>query len=174
MKVVFGGREGNEGPLPSTIFTLTGMRDGMLRGNHPATVDAKGRLKIPAAFLPDLRKQGDDFFVTSEDGDFAKLYPMKVWEEIEETLNKKPEHTPTRRKFLARTSYFGHSVKADAQGRILLPSVLRDAADLTGEVVVLGTQRHLEVWNRARFVEKEIRGNAWTPEDDKNLGELGI
>jgi len=147
----------------------------MLRGNHPATVDAKGRLKIPAAFLPELRKLGDDFFVTSEDGNFAKLYPMREWEAIEEKLAKVPSHHPTKRKFLALTSYYGQAVTADGQGRVLIPAVLREAAQLVeAEVVVLGSQMHLEIWNHARFVEKEVRGNAWTADDDKNLGELGI
>ena len=147
----------------------------MLRGNHPATVDAKGRLKIPAAFLPELRKLGEDYYVTSEDGSFAKLYPMKEWTEIEEKLAKLPSHNPTKRKFLARTSYYGQAVTADGQGRVLIPAVLRESAQLAGEeVVVLGSQMHLEIWNRSRFVEQEVRGNAWTAEDDKNLGELGI
>lgn len=147
----------------------------MLRGNHQATVDAKGRLKIPAAFLPDLRKLGDDFYVTSEDGNFAKLYPMKEWEAIEEKLAKVPSHNPTKRKFLALTSYYGQAVSTDGQGRVLIPAVLREAAQLAGEeVVVLGSQRYLEIWNRARFVEKEVRGNAWTADDSKNMGELGV
>jgi MraZ protein len=147
----------------------------MLRGNHPATVDAKGRLKIPAAFLPELRKLGEDYYVTSEDGSFAKLYPMKEWEAIEERLAKVPSHNPTKRKFLALTSYYGQAVSTDGQGRVLIPAVLREAAQLAGEeVVVLGSQMHLEIWNRTRFVEQEVRGNAWTAEDDKNLGDLGI
>jgi MraZ protein len=146
----------------------------MLRGNHPATVDAKGRLKIPAAFLPELRKQGDEFYVTSEDGSLAKVYPMKEWQEIEEKLAKLPSHNPTKRKFLNRTSYYGQVVTTDGQGRILIPAVLREAADLKGEVDVLGSQSHLEVWNHARFVEQEVRGKPWTAEDEKNLGDLGI
>lgn len=147
----------------------------MLRGNHPATVDVKGRLKIPAAFLPELRKLGDDYYVTSEDGVAAKLYPIREWEAIEAKLNAVPAHDPTRKKFLAKTSYYGQAVTADGQGRVLIPAVLRESAQLTGEeVVVLGTQMHLEIWNRARFVEREVHGNAWTDDDDKKLSDLGI
>ncbi len=147
----------------------------MLRGNHPATVDAKGRLKIPAAFLPELSKLGEDYYVTSEDGVAAKLYPIREWEKIEAKLNAVPLHDPTRKKFLAKTSYYGQTATADGQGRVLIPAVLRESAQLLGEeVVVLGSQTHLEIWNRSRFVEKEVRGNAWTAEDDKKLSELGI
>src|ERR1700691_4528938 len=60
----------------------------MLRGNYLATVDEKGRLKIPADFLADLRKSGTKFYVTSTKGDRAAIYPLKAWEEIEKKLAK--------------------------------------------------------------------------------------
>lgn len=146
----------------------------MLRGNHPATVDAKGRLKIPAAFLSEMGKQGDEFYVTSEDGSRAKVYPMSEWERVEEKLAKLPSYNPTKRKFLNRTSYYGQVVTADGQGRILIPAVLRESADLMGEVDVLGDLTHLEVWNHNRYVDQEVRGKPWTVDDEKNLGDLGI
>jgi DNA-binding transcriptional regulator/RsmH inhibitor MraZ len=55
----------------------------MLRGNYPGTVDEKGRVKVPADFLAELRKSGRRFYVTSSTGESARVYPMKVWEEIE-------------------------------------------------------------------------------------------
>lgn len=147
----------------------------MLRGHQLATVDAKGRLKIPADFLPELRKQGDEFYVTSESGTFVKIYPLKVWEEIEAKLGRLPSHNPTKQKFLALTSYYGQVTRLDGQGRILIPPVLREAAQMTGEVVVLGSLDHLSVWNHARFQEQWVHGQRWTPEDARILGEqLGI
>ncbi|HVB35449.1 MAG TPA: division/cell wall cluster transcriptional repressor MraZ [Patescibacteria group bacterium] len=146
----------------------------MLRGSQPATVDAKGRLKIPAIFFPELRKLGDDFYVTSEDGSFAFVYPMKVWQEKEEKLSKLASHIPTVQKYLDLTSYFGQEQTVDAQGRILIPSRLRDVAQLTGEVEVLGKLTSLAVWNSARFFEQKVRANPWTEEDAKILGDLGI
>ncbi|HEV2386176.1 MAG TPA: hypothetical protein VGS20_02870 [Candidatus Acidoferrales bacterium] len=146
----------------------------MLRGNHPATVDAKGRLKIPADFLAELRKHGDEFYVTSKTGDVAHIYPMKVWQEIEERLAQKPSQHPIKQKFLALTSYYGQVVKLDAQGRILIPAVLREAAQLVGEVAVLGNQSSLDVWNNSRFVQQKVRTNPWTDEDTQGLGSLGV
>ena len=146
----------------------------MLRGSPSATVDAKGRLKIPAAFIPELRKLGDEFYVTSEDPSFARIYPMKAWEEIEVKLAKLPSQHPVKQKYLDLTSYYGQEVSMDAQGRILLPSRLRDAAELTGEVVLLGQQNSLTVWNHSRFYEQKVRANRWTAEDAKTLGDLGI
>ena len=47
----------------------------MLRGSHLATVDEKGRVKVPADFLDELRRYGKQFYVTSENGDYARIYP---------------------------------------------------------------------------------------------------
>ncbi len=55
-----------------------------LRGNCPAKVDEKGRLKIPAVFLEALKEYGNQFYITSPTGESARIYPMKVWSEIED------------------------------------------------------------------------------------------
>ena len=98
----------------------------MLRGNIPARVDEKGRLKIPAAFLEELKASGDRFYVTSETGETAKIYPMKAWEEIEAKLSRLSSHNRTKEKFLLWTNYYGQAVEIDGQGRILIPPVLRE------------------------------------------------
>lgn len=145
----------------------------MLRGNYPARVDDKGRLKIPAAFLEDLRHTGDEFYVTSENGDHARVYPMKYWKEIEERLAGLSSHNRTKQKFLARTNYYGQVVSLDAQGRLLIPPVLREAAETRGEVDVLGNLNYLEVWNHARFVE-QMKSSPINDDDWKTLDGLGI
>jgi MraZ protein len=145
----------------------------MLRGSHQATVDEKGRMKIPADFLAELRKSGNQYYVTSENGVFAKVFPLKAWEEIEKKLAKVSSLNAAKQKFLARTSYYGQQVDVDGQGRILMPPVLRDEADLRGEVNVQGRLTYLEIWNNARFLD-EMKKNPITPEDAKTLESLGI
>ena len=145
----------------------------MLRGNHPATIDSKGRLKIPAAFLDALKESGEEYFVTSEKGDVAWIYPMKEWQAIEERLAKLSAHHEAKQKFLNRTSFYGQEQKLDAQGRVLIPAILRDAAQMKGEVVVIGKLTRLEVWNRQRFMEM-MNNNPITPDDEKILDSLGI
>jgi MraZ protein len=145
----------------------------MLRGNTPATVDEKGRLKIPAAFLHELKEHGDRFYVTSEDGVRARIYPMKAWGEIEEKLAKIPSYNQAKEKFLTRTNYYGQAVEMDGQGRILIPSVLREAAQIKGEVDVLGQRTYLEVWNHDRFMDN-MNKNQMTDEDRKALADAGI
>lgn len=144
-----------------------------MRGNYLATVDEKGRVKIPADFLAELRKQGAKFYVTSAKGDHARVYPMKEWEAIEKKLAKRSSYEPVKRKFLERTNYFGQVVEVDGQGRILIPPVLRESAEMKGEVNIQGNLTYLEVWNHARFLE-HMKQNPVTAEDEKALDELGI
>ncbi len=144
-----------------------------LRGNYPAKVDEKGRLKIPASFLEELKEFGNVFYITSPNGETARIYPMKVWNEIEDKLAKLPSAHKTKRKFLMRTSYFGQVVEMDAQGRVLMPSVLREKAQTKGDVAVLGALDYLEVINNARVLD-QMDKDPYTDEDDKTLGDLGI
>ena len=145
----------------------------MLRGNYPATVDEKGRVKIPADFLEELRKSGKKFYVTSSTGDRARVYPMKVWEEIENKLAKLSSHNQAKQKFLTRTNYYGQVVEVDGQGRILIPPVLRESAQMKGEVDIQGQLTYLEVWNHAQFLEQMNR-NPMTADDEQALDGLGI
>ena len=145
----------------------------MLRGNKPARVDEKGRLKIPAAFLEELKGYGEQFYVTSETGDVAKIYPMKVWEDIEAKLARLSSHNETKEKYLTWTNYYGQTVEIDSQGRILIPSVLREAAKMKGDVDVMGQLTYLEVRNHDRQVD-HLSKNPITKEDLKALDDLGI
>jgi MraZ protein len=144
-----------------------------LRGNYPAKVDEKGRLKIPASFLEELKEYGNQFYITSPTGETARIYPMKVWNEIEDKLAKLPSSNKSKRKFLMRTSYFGQVVELDGQGRVLMPSILREKALLKGDVAVLGSLDYLEVMNDARAVD-QMDKDPYTDEDEKALGDLGI
>ena len=144
-----------------------------LRGNSPAKVDEKGRLKIPAQFLEALKEYGNQFYITSKTGEVALIYPLKVWGEIEDKLAKMPSTNPAKSKFLMRTSYFGQVVEMDGQGRVLLPSVLRETAQTKGDVDVFGKLDYLEVMNHTRVLD-QLKNEPYTPEDDKALGEFGI
>jgi MraZ protein len=144
-----------------------------LRGNCRAKVDEKGRLKIPAAFLEGLRQFGDQFYITSMTGETARIYPMQVWLAIEEKLAKVSSQNRAKRKFLMRTSYFGQMVEMDGQGRVLLPPVLREAAQTIGEVDVFGGLDYLEVMNHTRVLD-DLKNDPFTEDDYKALEDLGI
>lgn len=145
----------------------------VLRGNYPAKVDDKGRVKIPAAFLEALREYGNKFYVTSENGDYVRVYPMKIWNEIEEKLARLSSHNRTKQKFLTRTNYYGQVVELDGQGRILVPSILRESAQMRGDVDVLGNLTYLQIWNHTRFLDN-LKASPITDDDEKTLDDLGI
>lgn len=144
-----------------------------LRGSHRAKVDEKGRLKIPAEYLDGLRQYGSQFYITSVEGNSAQIYPMQVWIGIEEKLAKVSSQNRAKSKFLMRTSYYGQVVEMDGQGRLLLPTVLRESAKTIGEVAVFGNLDHLEVMSLTHVTEK-IEKDPITDEDYKALEDLGI
>lgn len=147
----------------------------MLRGNHPARVDDKGRIKIPNAFRTPVESQyGTELFVTSVTGEYVRLYPMAVWLEIERKLQSVPSTNPSKQRFLDRVNFFGQDVTMDRQGRVLLPQILRESAAMAGEVSVLGLQNHLAVWNQKRLQERLFKKEPFTDEDGRVLSEFGI
>ncbi len=146
----------------------------MFRGNHPTRVDEKGRLKVPAEFKRVMdEKYGTQFYITSLDGKVAQIYPFEEWERIEQKLASLSTFNPTKKKFLARVNYYGQAVEMDGQGRLLIPQLLRQTAEIKGEVAVLGNLTYLEVRNIEAF-RKELEENQFTADDEKTLDELGI
>ena|SRR6185503_15846571 len=150
------------------------VRDGVFRGNAPASMDDKGRLKVPTMFRQPLEtKYGRELFVTSLSGEFVRIYPMPVWLEIEQKLGEMPSTHPARVRFLDRVNYYGQVVELDAQGRVLIPVRLRTSATMTGEVDVLGQFNCLDVWNHERF-ESKLQREPYTDDDARALSEFGI
>ena len=147
----------------------------MFRGSAPAKIDDKGRLKIPTGFRRQLdeRYASDELFITSLTGDAALVYPLSVWEEMEARLLALPSTHPSRNRFLARVNYYGQQVRLDGQGRALVPQILREVADIQGEVVVVGELDHLVVRNHEKYAG-QLAGDPFTDEDARTLSELGI
>ena len=140
----------------------------MFRGNNPATVDEKGRLKIPAAFKSELDEMSvQDFFVTSLDGKSVWVYPLPAWLKIEEKLAGLPTMNKAKKHFLDRTNYWGQMARADAQGRILIPALLRESAEVQGEVAVMGHEDRLEVWKM-----EPLRASMSEPFSDEDMNAL--
>jgi len=144
----------------------------MFRGNHPAKVDEKGRLKLPAAFKQLLDAQHvTQFYITSTDGARADIWPLPVWEKLESKLAEFSTMNDAVEKYLSMTGYYGQQVEVDTQARVLLPQILRSAAKLDAEVVVMGKIDHLEVHNQAMF-EANLPANSLTPDDRKSVGAI--
>ena len=132
----------------------------MFRGSHSTRVDEKGRLKLPAEFRKPFA-EGQAFFITSEDGKRAAIYPIAEWELKEAALAKLPSMHPARRAYEDVTGLYGQMAEMDGQGRVVLPQMLREDARLTEEVRVLGKLGKvepgwLEVVNFESFKEEVV------------------
>ena len=150
------------------------MVDSVLMGHAPAKVDDKGRLKIPAEFRKIIeQKFGPDCFITSEDGQRALIYPMPVWFDYQARLAKVPSASQPKKKILERLNYFGQTGAIDGQGRVLIPAVLRREAGIAEDVVVIGNNDHLIVWNEER-IQRRLAENPLTDEDYKELELHGV
>lgn len=146
----------------------------MLRGNYIATIDDKGRLKIPNDFRRRIEeKYGLEVYVTSLIGESVWIYPLPEWENIEQRLAILPAMDKARRGFLDRTNYYGQQTVIDAQGRVLIHSLLRRSAGVVGEVAVLGNLNYLDVWESEQF-QRRLLSNPFTAEDEAALARLGI
>lgn len=146
----------------------------MLRGNQPATVDDKGRIKVPTSFRSSIRDTyGAEVFLTSVDGNNVRIYPLPVWSAVEERINRIPAMSPARQKLMDRVNYYGHVTTMDKQGRVLIPALLREQAQMSGEVVVMGQMDYLVVWNHEVFRQR-LDAEPLTDDDFEKLAELGI
>lgn len=142
------------------------------RGSAPARVDEKGRLKVPTLFRDQIHEAfGADLFVTSLHGREILLYPMPIWQALEEKLASLPAIHRAKRKFLERVNYYGQAASLDGQGRVLIPQILRDSAKLPADVVVTGNIDHLVVSDRGALSSRLV-GEEFTPEDYDELSKL--
>lgn len=145
----------------------------MFRGNHPAKVDDKGRLKVPSAFKALLDAQHiTQFYVTSTDGKSAEIWPLPEWERREAQLMAESSTMDDAvQKYLNLTSYYGQQVEMDSQARLVLPQILRSSARLDAEVAVMGKINYLEVHNLAQF-EDALPASTMTADDRKAVAAI--
>lgn len=122
-------------------------------------LDDRGRLKIPARYLSILEEQyGREFYVTSLNGDHVLLYPLPVWEKIEQNIEKMKVRAPEIEEYVSRTSFWGNESEVDARGRVLIPPELRKESKLDEDVRVVGNIDYMVLWNEAMFREKSMSG----------------
>ena len=146
----------------------------MLRGSAEAKIDDKGRLKVPSDFRRYVEETwGRDVFITSVAGDHGLLYPLPVWDAVEARLLSLPSTNVHRQLYLERVGYFGQQARLDAQGRMVVPTRLRQSAGIDGDVVLLGLVDRIAIWNRDRF-ERRIAERPFTDDDFQALTAQGV
>lgn len=122
-------------------------------------MDDRGRIKVPAKYLSVLEEQyGKELYITSLNGDRVLLYPLSVWEAIEQSIEAKKVRTPDIENYVSRTSFWGNEGEVDGRGRVLIPPELRTAAQLNGNLRVIGKIDHMVIWNEEMFRSKALSG----------------
>ncbi len=124
----------------------------MFFGEFEYKIDEKGRVPIPPRFRGQLKagmmlSPGVEGCVT--------IYPLKEWENLAASLTK-GSLAPSKLRMLKRVIFAtAFSVKLDGQGRIALPAPLKEHAEIVSEVVIIGADNYLELWNKVRWAEEK-------------------
>lgn len=137
-------------------------------GQYEHSIDTKGRVIIPAKYREEL---GENFVVTRGLDGCLFLYPQQEWQSFVLKLQELPSNQNTRkiqRQFLSKAM----EVVLDKQGRILVPSLLREIAALEKEVVFVGMMNRVEVWDKERLKQQETQEDEEALEE--TMDELGI
>ena len=120
----------------------------MFMGEYNHTIDAKGRLIIPSKFREAL---GDTFVVTKGLDGCLFVYDNDEWNAFEEKLKSLPITNKEARQFVRFFLAGAAEVEVDKQGRILVPNVLREFAQISKDVVLIGVASRIEIWSKERF-----------------------
>lgn len=135
-------------------------------GSFDHSLDGKGRVIIPASFREAL---GEDFTITINPNKTAvAIYPKAMWDQQLERLS---QINPMDRiglqyeRYVMSVSFSGNSM--DAQGRVLIPAKLRAKIGLTRDIVFVGLNRYIEIWDAEVYAQME----AQTEADFENLSD---
>jgi MraZ protein len=125
----------------------------VFRGKFEHAIDGKGRTSLPSRFRELLSASGDCRVVLTTGFEQCVLcYPMDEWVAFEERLASKPQFDPSV--IAIRQLYIGNAVdcEVDKLGRLLIPGTLREAAGLTRDAIWLGALKHIQLWDKGRYV----------------------
>jgi MraZ protein len=146
----------------------------VFRGRYEHTIDAKGRLSVPARFRELLAERYDDRLVITNFDRCLVAYPHTEWQLIEEKLASLPMASP---EVTAFTRFFisgATECEIDKLGRILIPQVLRDYARLEKDVVIAGQLKKFEVWSKPLWEEEMNSSRAQLAQLRGAVAQLGL
>ncbi|MCR4652036.1 MAG: division/cell wall cluster transcriptional repressor MraZ [Lachnospiraceae bacterium] len=141
----------------------------MFMGEYNHTIDPKGRIIVPAKFRESL---GDEFVVTKGLDGCLFVYDNAEWSAFEEKLKGLPITNKDARNFVRFFLAGATSVEVDKQGRILIPTVLREFAGLTKDTVLIGVASRVEIWSKERW--DGVAGYDDMEEVAEHMAELGL
>lgn len=118
-------------------------------GSYTYTLDDKGRVSLPAPFRREAAEQR--FVLLQVYPPALALYPEEAWREVEERLKGVMRNDPEARLWVLSLMANAVEVTPDGQGRILVPAKLQEAANLSGQVLMVGAIDKVELWNPGDF-----------------------
>lgn len=145
----------------------------MFRGLYEHTIDAKGRVSLPAKFREAIVSRGSDRLVVTMDVEQCLLaYALPEWQAFEARLGALPQ-MDRRVRMIKRALIAGaHELQVDGNGRILIPPALRDYAALGRDVVFAGQIEHIAIWNKDSW--GGVRGGIDADALQQAMEDLGI
>ena len=127
----------------------------MFRGRFLHTMDTKGRLSIPSGFRVEIQRRSQNDPVLTSQGAHLALFPADEWERKEEVLVGLSDFNTDAQDLQRLLVGEASDSPLAAQGRILVPTLMRKEADLESKVLVIGVLDRIELWNPERFEEKK-------------------
>jgi MraZ protein len=150
----------------------------MFRGANKLTLDAKGRMVMPTRYRERLQELcGGKLVVTVDKDQCLLIYPLPDWEEIERKLMRLPTLNPQARRLQRLMVGHATDLELDGHGRVLLPPKLREFGLLTRDAMLIGQGSRFELWDEARWNERQ---NEWLASDEiapdlpDELGNLSL
>lgn len=143
----------------------------MLIGEYEHSLDAKGRLIMPAKLREDM---GEKFILTTGLDGCLFGFSMSEWEKFEDKLKALPITNKNARNFVRFFLSGATECELDKQGRFLIVGKLRENAKLEKDVTIIGTGTRIEIWNKEKWQEHISEENLSIEDIEQNMEELGI
>jgi len=140
-------------------------------GEYQHILDPKGRVIMPSKFRDGL---GDKFVVTKGLDHCLFVYPQNEWQELERKLRTLPLTSKDARAFTRFFFAGATECELDKQGRILIPANLREYAELTKELVIIGVASRVEIWSKEKWDDYNDDANLDHQSIVEKMAELGI
>ena len=143
----------------------------MLMGEYNHSLDAKGRVILPADFRSEM---GDSFIITKGLDSCLFIYPQSEWEQLSVKLRQLPLAKTEARAFVRFFFAGARQVELDKQGRFLIPATLRQHASLKKDAVLIGVSNRIEVWSKDEWLKYNEEITPSVSAIAETLAELGI
>lgn len=128
-----------------------------VQGQFHASLDDKGRLSLGARLRSKLKQHGESALILTFFDGGLQGYTLRQWRRLEKKVAQRPRFSRAARSFALVFLGNANEVSVDRQGRILVPQHLRERAGLTREVVILSYLDTLEIWDKQRLEERQVR-----------------